>query len=220
MKKNQGYGICGMKNIYSSSSLLDNWVEDNFGRDLVAMNRSHKMDFNTEMTSTHINPAQMTRKCNLPEVKVESVETVKAKNKEGMPYSLLFGGDNITREDYKSTAQLSQVCNPENSRFAVPEQSLERVKSRTLMKERDSAFRKTTEYRSLNCRVAVAPRIRGSSSYCDDDVEDIPDFRRRKPVRVMGHKMTPKAPVVEDPVFEGSLQESRTLEEPSFASDE
>jgi hypothetical protein len=216
MKRNQGYGICGMKNIYSSKSLLDNWVEDNFGRDLVAMNRSQQMDFRTEMSATHIDPSQMVRKCTLPEVKVESVEVVKAKNKEGMPYSLLFGGDNITREDYKSTAQLSQVCNPENSRFAVPEQSLERSKSRNLMKERDSAFRKTTEYRSLNAR--VSPGF-GVAVIADlQDVEDIPDFRRRKPVRVAGHKITPKAPVVEDPTFEASMTESRTLEENSFAT--
>lgn len=209
MKRNQGYGICGMKNIYSSKSLLDNWVEDNFGRDLVAMNRSHKMDFQTESSSTMIDPTKMTRKCTLPEVKVESVEVVKAKNKEGMPYSLLFGMNGIDRDDYKSTAQLSQVCNPDNSRFAPADQALERMKSRNLMKERDGAFRKTTEYRSLNSRVSVEPR----KPIHNDDTEDIPDFRRRKPVRLQGHIPNPKVPVVEEPAVETSVGD-----ENSFAS--
>lgn len=207
-----GDGICGMKNIYSSKSLLDNWVEDNFGRDLVAMNRSHKLSFETEAASTHINPAQMVRKCTLPEVKVESVEVVKAKNKEGMPYSLLFGGNGISREEYKSTAQLSAVCNPDNTRFSKPDQYLEHQKSKSLMKERDSSHRYTTEYRSLSSRLAAGS---GPSVGPTGDVEDIPDFRRRKAVRSEGLKTTPKVPKVEDPTLDASTQDDN-----SFATSE
>ena len=184
IKKNQGYGICGMKNVYSSKSLLGNWVEDNFGCDLVAMpNRTAPRDFTTEYNANHLNPSQMVRKSKVPEIKVESIESVKRKNKEGMPYSLLFGGDEVGVNGYKSTAKLSELGNTNNLQFAIPERQLERQKARKMMKERDSAFRKTTEVRALNSHQSEG---NGVPAVSIGETEDLPCFNRRKPKHTMG----------------------------------
>lgn len=184
IKKNQGYGICGMKNIYSSSSLLGNWVEDNFGRDLVEMKRSSKRSFDTEYSQNHIDPGTMVSKSkHLPEVKLESVEVLKAKNKEGMPYSLLFGAADEAHEDfYRSTAHLAQI-NDDSGRFTLPEHTLERTKARNRLKEKDAAFRKTTETRALNSHQLPGDGVPHMSV---GSTAELPSFNRTKPRKVEG----------------------------------
>ena len=88
--KNLGYGICGKKNAYSSKALLDNWRED-----IIASTSSLKEfkaveHYQTVSNSTYIDPKSMVMHPNIVLAKTESVANLKARNKEGMPYSLLF----------------------------------------------------------------------------------------------------------------------------------
>ncbi len=82
-KQNQGYGICGAKNIYSSKVKLDNWVEDNIGAVLAQNPKETTHSYDTVQSSTHCPPNQWP--LNMP-----TTQELKAKNKEGMPYSMLF----------------------------------------------------------------------------------------------------------------------------------
>ena len=92
-KKNQGYGICGSKNIYSTKVRVDNWVEDNIGMDLAHTNRPQYKLYQTVTSETHIHPKDMPPPKNLP-VNMPSVLELKTKNKEGMSYEMLFEHDN------------------------------------------------------------------------------------------------------------------------------
>lgn len=88
-KKNQGHGICGAKNIYSTKCFVDNWVEDKIGTTLAANPRPAQTLYSTNTSSSYIPPAEMPEAPPLP-ANMPSTLELKAKNKEGMPYSLLF----------------------------------------------------------------------------------------------------------------------------------
>ena len=95
-KHNQGYGICGSKNIYSSQVKLDNWVEDRIGGDLKANYDVRKTHLYETNTMRSYGPPDMNLLASQPVLNIPSTQELKAKNKEGMPYSLLF--DHGTRE--------------------------------------------------------------------------------------------------------------------------
>lgn len=198
IKKNQGYGICGMKNIYASKSLLGNWVEDNFGQDLVNMgdSRISHRTFETEYSHNHMDPKLMTKKFDGPEVQLESALVVKTKNKEGMPYSLLFGaGDEGRSEDfYKSTAQLSQVT---TAKYGLPDKQLERAKARAVVKEKNSAYYKSTETRALNSHQLPSDGVPHCSK---GDTAELPNFRRHKPFKSKGFVIEKETPREDAPV--------------------
>ena len=55
-----GYGICGMKNSFSGKALLDNWVEDRFGTEIVAQgDRLGEKFYTTTTMATHFDPKDM-----------------------------------------------------------------------------------------------------------------------------------------------------------------
>lgn len=178
MNKNQGYGICGKKNVYSSKSRLGNWVEDLVGQDLVAVRRIPQSRFETEYSTQHCDPRDMVRDSTVPEVKLESVEVLKAKNKEGMPYSLLFEhnfSDIPTSERYQSTAsrQLAMTRAVDSAR---PARDLERVKAKMIQREIDLAYKRTSE-----SRASIGSHMRSNDAPSHDEhySEDIPSFPKR-----------------------------------------
>ncbi len=95
-KQNQGYGICGAKNMYSSKVKLDNWVEDDIGAVLALRTEQLPHSYDTVQSSSHRHPNQWPAATH-PPLNVPSTQELKAKNKEGMPYSLLF--DHGIREE-------------------------------------------------------------------------------------------------------------------------
>ena len=89
LKKDQGYGICGAKNIYSSRTKLGNWTEDEAGVLISSVPRPGVCSYATEQRANYCSFE------NRPEppalnVKVPTAAELVAKNKEGSPYSLLF----------------------------------------------------------------------------------------------------------------------------------
>ena len=80
--------------------LLDNWVEDTFGSELYARSTSTKaletqerlkqQQYTTVQRASHIDPAEMSYHPNVLRVQLEAPEDVMKRNKEGMPYDLLF----------------------------------------------------------------------------------------------------------------------------------
>ena len=88
--KNLGYGICGKKNVYSSKALLDNWREDVIASTSSLKEFAPTEHYQTVSRATHIDPKSMIMHPNILLAKTESVANLKARNKDGMPYSLLF----------------------------------------------------------------------------------------------------------------------------------
>lgn len=89
-KQNQGYGICGAKNVYSSRSKLGNWVEDEAGVLLASKPRPPVGYFVTVQAEKHCDPRDMTPHPSMTSIKMLSTVELKAKNKDGTPYALLF----------------------------------------------------------------------------------------------------------------------------------
>ena len=84
---------------FSGQILLDNWVEDTFGSELYARSTSTKaleaqerlkQQYTTVQRASHIDPAEMSYHPNVLRVQLEAPEDVMKRNKEGMPYDLLF----------------------------------------------------------------------------------------------------------------------------------
>ena len=92
-KKNQGYGICGAKNIYSTTVRVDNWVEDIIGSELANSSRPVYTMYTTVTKESHCDPSQWPEPQRLP-VNLPTALELKTKNKEGMPYAILFEHSN------------------------------------------------------------------------------------------------------------------------------
>lgn len=88
-KKNQGHGICGAKNIYSSNVKLGNWVEDVIGADLASQERVVYKNYMSNTAICYKDPKDQPELPNMP-INMPTTQELKAKNKEGMPYSLIF----------------------------------------------------------------------------------------------------------------------------------
>ena len=87
---NQGHGIAGAKGIYSSKVKLGNWVEDSFGELLVEQARvNDPSNYMSNTMSCYKAPDDQPEPAQVPG-KMPTVAEMKIKNKEGMPYSLLF----------------------------------------------------------------------------------------------------------------------------------
>lgn len=91
-KKNQGHGICGARNIYSSRVHLDNWIEDTIARDIVSQPRPGSVLYQTNTAASFTHPSERPEPPPLP-ANIPSTLELKTKNKDGMPYSLLFEHD-------------------------------------------------------------------------------------------------------------------------------
>ena len=112
-----------------------------------------------------------------------------------MPYSLLFGsGDDRRSNDfYKSTTQLSQTTTSDS--FGIRDRSLERSRARAVVKEKDSAYRKSTETRALNSHQLSSNGI----PHCSiGDTADLPNFKKMKPYKCSGFKIEPETPREEE----------------------
>lgn len=88
-QSNQGHGIAGAKNIYSSKVKLGNWVEDSFGKLLTENSREPIKIYETNTMRSHPHPETWPEPPNMP-INMLSTQELKAKNKEGLSYSLLF----------------------------------------------------------------------------------------------------------------------------------
>jgi hypothetical protein len=107
-KKNQGYGICGSKNIYSSKVRLDNWVEDTIGMELGQTERPPYKLYNTVTKEAHCDPSNWPEPQNL--VNMPTPLELKTKNKDGMPYSILFEHSNNSPAEVSLGTGTVSIC--------------------------------------------------------------------------------------------------------------
>lgn len=160
-KSNQGHGICGAKNNYSSSVKLGNYVEDGFGRDLAANPRHVEKNF---ISNTMASYPPLDQRPELPpqNAKCPSAIELKTKNKEGMPYSLLFehGLKPIPSEERFSTVSSSayKINTESNNAYDISKNALAREKAKQLVQDVNLCYIKTTESRSANAHSSYNPQ--------------------------------------------------------------
>jgi len=77
-KKNQGYGICGSKNIYSSRVRVDNWVEDTIGMNLSQQARVAAVNYETNTKRCFRPPTECEQPPALP-INIPSAHELKTK---------------------------------------------------------------------------------------------------------------------------------------------
>ena len=144
MAKNMGYGICGAKNSFSGGALLDNWVEDSIGVLIASKERPGETLYATNAMLTHCDPKDMPPHPNLASVKLESVKDIKMRNKEGMPYNLLFMNENSLRgvKRFQTTQQAFIEKAPTTNSFSLPD----RIKTT----ERNMTLRRGASAQELN----------------------------------------------------------------------
>ena len=195
-----GYGITGSYNVYTTKTHIGNWREDVIGTELAANPPSRMGMYETAARSDWIDPKLMVAQTGPNHAKFsESVrflskEEMKAKNKDGLSYPLLFqhgmrGEDIPAGERYQSQLTLSfsdaklKTSNNSNQDHPVElsaEVRRQREKAKEIKKDIDAVFnRGTSEANAANAYAthvdfSLAPRAVAAGASVD-----LPDFRRR-----------------------------------------
>jgi hypothetical protein len=156
---NTGYGIAGAINVYSNKIKLGNWVEDEFGTDIVKYERPSKGMYKTDQMANHIDPVNMTAHPSMTEVKMMSIAEMKAKNKEGSSYSLLFDhGKALAPETKYRTNYRNNFCSTgdDEKNFSRPNGDLEKERAKGMVREIREKFAMVPESVTSNA-FAKAP---------------------------------------------------------------
>mmetsp|Transcript_8230 Transcript_8230/g.13671 ORF Transcript_8230/g.13671 Transcript_8230/m.13671 type:complete len:193 (+) Transcript_8230:100-678(+) len=161
-KKNQGHGICGAKNIYSSDVKLGNWVEDNFGSDLANMpDRVRPTNYQSNATISFKDPSEQPDLPALP-VNMPTTQELKAKNKEGMSYPLIFdhGLKEITAEERLVTTNMLSIMKRSNAREDLAsDKRLMRERAKKVLADFKETHTFCTEARHANAHIDFRPDI-------------------------------------------------------------
>jgi len=129
--------------VYSTSAKLGNWVEDQAGKHLAQQPRPAIGMYVTNTQAHHIDPANMVANPKLAQVKMVSTAELKAKNKEGTSYSLLFdhGKPIAADERYRTANQERFKLKDYGERFARPSGSLALERNKQAVREIQAQFK-------------------------------------------------------------------------------
>jgi hypothetical protein len=179
-KKNQGHGICGSKNVYSSSVRIDNWVEDNIGMQLAANPREPETFYKTNTMMSYVSPSEMPELPPMPSNMPSTLE-LKTKNKDGMPYSLLFEhgrnnvGSAIANDRFKTTTMLALMTRPDMTPSTQESRILLKQKSKDMLRDFQQTKHMSTESRHASSHLLL-------NHYPEENLKlqatELPNFRR------------------------------------------
>jgi hypothetical protein len=98
-KRDEGFGICGSKNVYSSNVRLGNWREDVYGEELASRSRPGHISSDTVYNSSYAPIEDRPEPPAFP-AKMPKPFELYMKNKEGTPYHVIFndGGKPLSSE--------------------------------------------------------------------------------------------------------------------------
>lgn len=181
--RNLGYGIAGKKNAYSSKILLENWVEDGFGARLHHLakaggaQRITDQHYTSTQRASHIDPSLMSYHPNILKAKIESAEDVMTRNKEGMPYDLLFSYSNNNDNRFQSTFQATQIAagNDSYQTYARVDGTARNEREKQVRRELKDMQSLRSESRHANRRVDAGSNILLKAG---GDHAAIPNFNR------------------------------------------
>ena len=186
---NTGYGIAGAVNVYTRKAKLGNWVEDEFGQDIIKHPRPPKGQYKTDQMANHIDPAEMDAHPSMTQVKMMSIAEMKAKNKEGSSYSLLFDHQKqlTAQERYSTSYQSSFGRGPEvAAALGRPNGDLEKERAKRMVREIRERYSMVPESVSANAYV-TAPSAHTRPTILERGES------QRLPVWSKKHLITPEA---------------------------
>mmetsp|Transcript_50378 Transcript_50378/g.87937 ORF Transcript_50378/g.87937 Transcript_50378/m.87937 type:complete len:192 (-) Transcript_50378:102-677(-) len=160
-KKNQGHGICGSKNLYSSNVKLGNWVEDKVGLQLTQQEQPVYKNYMSNTNLSYQDPKDQPPLPSMP-VNMPTTQELKAKNKEGMQYSLIFdhGLKEIPPEERLVTTNMLTIMKRRNDKGDIAsEKQLMRARSKKMIQDFKETYSMTTEARYANAHLAFRPDI-------------------------------------------------------------
>jgi hypothetical protein len=156
---NTGYGIAGAVNVYSCRIKLGNWVEDEFGTEIVQNARTSKGSFVTDQAANHIDPKDMTMDPRTTNLKMMSMAEMKAKNKEGSSYSLLFDHHKALEPEVKyrtSHRNAFKGTGTQEADYSRPNGDLQKERAKRMVREIREKFSMVPEGVTANA-FAKAP---------------------------------------------------------------
>jgi len=182
MAANTGYGICGAFNVYSSSAKLGNWVEDEAGKLLARDPRAAIGMYQTNSASHHIDPKDMQAHPSLTQVKMLSTAELKAKNKEGTSYSMLFDhGKTVSADVRYRTAHREQFFgrdDKDEGLFARPDKKISQTQFKESMREARAGYDMAPQ-----TKMASAYMTNNNKHYYPNAIEGkkqrMPNWKRR-----------------------------------------
>ncbi len=149
MSANSGYGICGAINVYSSSAKLGNWVEDEAGQALASQARPAIGSYASNTRSSFIDPKDMIPHPSMTQVKMMSTAELKAKNKEGTSYSMLFNhGHSVPHNIRYKTANREHFT--EGMEFARKEHGLKKSMEKVAAREFKAQYDMASQTKMMN----------------------------------------------------------------------
>ena len=182
-KSNSGYGICGARNVYNSKVKLDNWVEDEIGAIIASKSRPAIGDYRTVSRVMHCDPKDMPERYPAPANMPSTLELL-IKNKEGTPYTLLFGhgkGEEPHDERYLTMARrtAAKLQDPQFAPLADGYLANERAKN--VRREINLAYKRTSQYRTATAfRKNMAEYTTPHKLH--GEVGELPQFHRHCPL--------------------------------------
>jgi hypothetical protein len=180
-----GYGICGHKNTYTSKVYDGNWSEDKIATELLMTREVPAPSYQTEQRGNFQNPNEIPEDPRIATVKLESMDDIRAKNKEGLPYALIFdhrNGPQPAQERFKS--QYQAAANETYQHFAKPEGSLYQRKLQEAEDERFDSVHMTTMSKKASQRLNTSPpktttQLRVEKMKHDLKPETLPKWNRK-----------------------------------------
>lgn len=153
-----GFGICGHKNSYTAKVYDGNWSEDKIATELLMTRQVQKPSYQTEQRSNFQNPINIPEDPRIASVKLESMDDIRAKNKEGLSYALIFdhgNGPQPPEERFKSQYQAS--AENSNLHYAQAAGALHQRKLQDAEDERFDSVHMTTMSKKASIRLNTSP---------------------------------------------------------------
>jgi hypothetical protein len=180
-----GFGICGHKNSYTAKVYDGNWSEDKIATELLMTRAVPAPSYQTEQRGKFQNPGNIPEDPRIASVKMESMEDIRAKNKEGLSYALIFdhgAAPESPKERFKSQYQAS--ADASNLHFAQPAGSLHQRKLQEAEDERFDSVHMTTMSKKASIRLNTSPpkstaQLRVAQLKDDLKPETLPKWNRR-----------------------------------------
>lgn len=149
---NLGYGICGMRNSYSGTSVkLGNWVEDEAGAYLSQQPRKPIGRYISDARDKHCDPKVMTAHPSMTSIKMMSTAELKAKNKDGTSYAELFNhGPDMSRNERFNSTYTRLFARQEAAAFARQDLDLHKETLKAQVRELGALSNLQSQNRMMN----------------------------------------------------------------------
>mmetsp|Transcript_6457 Transcript_6457/g.5783 ORF Transcript_6457/g.5783 Transcript_6457/m.5783 type:complete len:193 (-) Transcript_6457:169-747(-) len=184
-KVNDGHGITGAKNIYSSNVKIGNWNEDMIGDYLSNQNRTINKDYlYTEQMKSYCPYDERTNPFTPPLNSPKQDEKI-IKNNEGIPYKLIFnhGKEELAPNVRFTTTFVESYGHGKTSEFtktyALPDGSKQNDKYLQIKRDHNLSNIQTTSSRAATAHADMSRDIVLSRKISTD----LPNWKRRSTLK-------------------------------------